>query len=493
MVNSPSNQIVKNIFYLTTGQILNLILSFISITFAARMLGVNEFGKFGYLLAIVTVLSKIVDLGFSSIVFRELSIKRNSFEMLNLALTIRLYIFFIVVVLLNISSVFFSFTLLEIFLLNILFINVIFSSKFVLIRELLDLPFKVNLKMQYPIIATNIDNIILIVLVLLIPFFKDKLSAFVIGYTISNIPGLILMLFFLKKKFNYKFEFNLKLYKWLLKESFPLYGFILLDTIYQQMDVILLKNLVNYHDAGIYSVSIRLVMPLIIFPTAIIHSVFPTLSKNNSSSENNNFLLINMIFKVLFFISFVCALMFFFKASEIITIIYGPKYSLASGPTSILLFSQIFIFYNYFVINLMVAYKKQSLDFFYAILVLVASFGFNILFIPSYSFIGVGIAKLATAFLGFLYAAYILYKTDKKIYLFNKKTIIWAFWAWGFLYLLSFFGLVLFAILGVIVIMVSVFIMKYFCDEEIIFIFNILRKPEWGKKIVKYDIMKIWS
>jgi O-antigen/teichoic acid export membrane protein len=74
-----SNSIVRNLLSITTGQILNLILSFLSITLAARMLGVNDFGNFGYLLAVVSLISKIMDLGFTPIVFRELSINKNNF------------------------------------------------------------------------------------------------------------------------------------------------------------------------------------------------------------------------------------------------------------------------------------------------------------------------------------------------------------------------------------------------------------------------------
>jgi len=171
--NSYSGNLIKNLLSITSGQFLNLFLSFLSITLAARYLGVENFGKFGYLLAVVSVVSKIIDFGFTPIVFRELSISKK-YELLNSAIIFRLLAFFIVAILLNIILFFFNTSLTEQILLNLLLTNSLISARFICVRELLDVPFKVELKMHYPMLFTNIDNIVLFFTVLLLPFYEDS-------------------------------------------------------------------------------------------------------------------------------------------------------------------------------------------------------------------------------------------------------------------------------------------------------------------------------
>ena len=92
MQKNASLKIVKNIFSLTIGQGINLLLNFFSIVLAARYLGVNEFGRFSYLIAIVAIISKIIDFGLAPIVFREVSKTTNDFSIINTALILFIHI-----------------------------------------------------------------------------------------------------------------------------------------------------------------------------------------------------------------------------------------------------------------------------------------------------------------------------------------------------------------------------------------------------------------
>lgn len=485
--NSYSGNLIKNLLSITSGQFLNLFLSFLSITLAARYLGVENFGKFGYLLAVVSVVSKIIDFGFTPIVFRELSISKK-YELLNSAIIFRLLAFFIVAILLNIILFFFNTSLTEQILLNLLLTNSLISARFICVRELLDVPFKVELKMHYPMLFTNIDNIVLFFTVLLLPFYEDKLTLFIVGYVLSNLPGLFLTLFFLHKKFGYFIKINLSSIKYLLKESLPLYGFIVLDALYQQLDVILLKNLSSYHDAGIYSVALRLSTPLLIIPTAIIHTIFPTLSKNFTNSKNDNSFIINLIFKILFILSFSISIVFFFYSKNIILLIFGEKYIFSTTPTTFLLFSQIFIFFNYFVINIFVAINKQSIDFFYSVLILVINTILNILLIPSFSYIGCSWAKLISSFIGFLFLFIIMKRIFKKTYLLDIYFLAWVCLSLVFGYLLSYFNLFVFLPIFIVYILTSVFFVGLIKSDEAEFLIKLLHLES-----LKLKIFNIWS
>ncbi len=489
--NYTSKTLLKNLFSITSGQVVNLAFTFLSITVAARHLGVESFGKFGYLLAIVVIVSKAMDFGFTPIVFRELSINKSDYTLLNTALALRFMAFIFVALVFNAFVFFLNFSYTEIILSDILLINALISSKFICVRELMDVPFKVNFKMHYPMIFTNLDNLILMISVFFIPLFKDRLTYFIIMYAVSNIPGMILMFVYLKKKFNFNITPTLKSYRWLFKESLPIFGFILLDTVYQQMDVILLKNFSSYYDAGVYAAASRLVMPLLIFPTAIIHTIFPLVSKKASDNSTNDNILINLVFKILFLFAAILAYIFLFKNQSFILIVYGKKYIDAGLPTAILLFSQIFFFYNFFIVNLLIAYRKQKYDFIYSALILIVHFVVSVILIPKFSYNGVALSKVIVGVLGFIFTSFILYKTVNKFYLINKTFVIWNVLVLLSLYLLSYLPLVIYGLFAVAAVLIITLILQFFEKHEILFLFERFNKKELGNKIINLRIFNL--
>src|SRR4030042_3535701 len=128
------------------GQGISLILNIFTFILAARFLGVQGFGEFGNLVAIVGILSKVVDYGLGPIVFRESSKNKNANRYLNSAIVIRLIIFLVTVVLLNFICYIIKLSTQEVVILNILSFSIIISTRMANIRELLATPFKVQLK-----------------------------------------------------------------------------------------------------------------------------------------------------------------------------------------------------------------------------------------------------------------------------------------------------------------------------------------------------------
>lgn len=485
--------LIKNLLSITSGQVINLLFTFLSITVAARHLGVENFGKFGYLLAVVVIISKAMDFGFTPIVFRELSVNKNDYSLLNTALALRFIAFIFVAVLFNGVVFFLGFSYTDIILSNILLVNSLISAKFICVRELMDVPFKVNFKMQYPMIFTNLDNLILMISVFFIPLFKDRLTFFIIMYAVSNIPGMILMLIFLKKKFNFSIIPTFKRYKWLIYESLPIFGFIMLDTLYQQMDVVMLKYFSSYYDAGVYAAASRLVMPLLIFPTAIIHTIFPIISRLEDESEDRNNLLINFVFKILFLFAAILAYIFLFKHESFITIVYGKKYLNSGLPTGLLLISQIFFFYNFFIVNLLIAYRKQKYDFVYSALILVVHFMVSIILIKNYTYNGVALGKITAGFIGFLFTTYVLYKHNFKIYLFNKNFVVWNIFTLVSLYFLSGMHWIIYTIFSLILVIFITIISRIFEKDELLFFLGKINKKHIAEKIINSKIFKIYK
>ncbi len=470
MDTSPK-KISKNFISISVSQALSLFLNLIAFGLIARYLTVENFGNFSLLLAIVGILSKIIDLGISPIVFRESSNNVQDPNFLLTALSIRFFVFLIVQIIANIFLFIYNYSYNQIVLFNILMISIIISSKMANFRDLLAIPFKVNLNMFVPSFLTVIDSLVFLSLIIIMPLVKGGLLFLTLAYVFSNFPSFIVLLIILKKNYGFHFTITLNRAKWLLKESVPLAGFVILMSIFQQVDLLLLKELSNSYATGIYSSAIRLVLPLNLIPNALVTTVFPILIRKEIERE----VLTESVYKILFFISITFTIVFAFKAEEFINIVFGQKY-VAAELTSIILFgSQIFMFLNFFSLSVFTADGKQKRNFYYAVILVVVNIMIDILLIPKYLYMGAAVAKLVSAFLGFLYTLYLLRKNKVQFKYFKIRHFMWIVVFSLSVYLLSDLNLFLYLLGTFVVLIISTLITKFFSKKEINYFTQIIK------------------
>lgn len=479
-------KIINNILSITFGKGFDLILNFIAVTIIARYLGASQYGIFTSTVALVFILSKIIDLGFPQIVFRETSSKKEDFSFLNNALSVRILVFLFVVTVYNLVSVVSTIEKSEIIYTNILFLSIIFSAKFQNFRELLEIPFKVHLKMNLVMMFNVLDNLILLVLILSLYFYGGSVLLIVIYYVFSNIPGFIVLLLVLKKKYNYKFRFTLKKSKWLIKESIPLFGAALLFALFQQLDVILLKNFISSYSAGIYSAALRLAMPLGILPLALITTVFPFMVKNKTENVEVVKTVTIIVYKILFISSLFSAVVITFKSEEIIVLIFGVDFIEASIPLVFIFWSYLFIFFNNFAQNILTINNKQKNNFSFSLILLVSNLSVLGLIISSQEATGASIAKLVASVIGF---CYLLYKQiELKIFnnFVSSNIIFWSLAIMGTVYFLKDINIFIYIISFTLISVLYIFIFKVFRKNEFKLLFRLLNEPAWfPQKLIK--------
>lgn len=478
------NKLFRNVLSISLGQSSSLVIQFISLTLVARFLGVEHYGIFNYLLAIAIVISKLTDLGLSPVAFRESS-KTNSDEFVNSAISLRLTALFIIAFFFFFISVVVGFSTMDVILINILLLNVVLSSKFQNIRELVEIPFKVRIISHYPMSVLVLDSLLFLFFVLLIPIFDLGLLYVVITYVISNLPGFFILLYLLKKKCSFSFNFTWGKAKFLWKESLPLMGYVFVIALFQQIDILILKNFVSDFSAGLFAAAARLTMPFNIIPSAIVSSVFPILVNNIRENPTKNYDLIKFINKLLFFISFALASLFVFKADEVINFVFGSAYKNSSNPSIYLFISQIFFFYNFFNVDLLIAYGKQKFTLYYAVAMLLSYFLFAFLLIPHYSYTGAAVAKLCAIIFGSLILSYIISLLKIKVFFISWEVIVACITLLVVFFLLANLHIVLYSILAIIFLIVIPLIFKFFSDYEILSLFRLINKETWGVKLLR--------
>lgn len=100
------------------------------------------------------------------------------------------------------------------------------------------------------------------------------------GSIITNLVILILTIFFTQKIISIKPQINREYLLKIVKHSFP-YGLsIILSAMYFKIDIILLSQLTDYHQTGIYGVPLKIMEIISVIPVFFMNASLPTLTEN---------------------------------------------------------------------------------------------------------------------------------------------------------------------------------------------------------------------
>ena len=482
-----TTKVSRNVSSIFIGRGAEMLITLVSVTLIARNLGVEQYGLFSTIVALTVLLSKFIDIGFAPIVFRETSKKDATFDILNTAFTLRTILVLGLFVVFNGLSGLTNLSSKEILLSNILFLNIIFSSKYMNFRELLEVLFKVNLNMFNVMLLNSIDSIFLLVFVFLMPYVGGGIEYLVIVYVAANIPGFILLIIFLSKKYCYRFSFSFKHGYWLVKESIPLFGTVILTTAFQQLDVLLLRSLDSEYSVGLYSAALRLTVPLSIIPQALITTIFPLIVRGREMGSTSTMPATRLVYKILFLFSFAISFIITFKAEHIIRLIFGGEYAKAYLPMTILFWSILFTYFNTFTLNLLTVYNKQKYNFFGTLLIVVVQVVLVIILTKFYSYTGVAVARVAAGAVGTIFFIFILRGIGIEFNFFSIRVTKWLFPLVIGVVALSFIPFYAYLPLALILTVVLTLKVKYFSPEEIGLILRAINFDSWKSRFKNYQ------
>jgi O-antigen/teichoic acid export membrane protein len=229
-------------------------------------------------------------------------------------------------------------------------------------------------------------------------------------------------------------------------------------------------------------------MPLSIIPGAIVTTVFPILVKKMSDKVSSDYLS-NLVVKLLYVIAFVIAAVFTFEADSLTNLVFGKQYISTALPASILYWSQIFLFFTYYTLVVLIAKNKQFYNFVYAAIQVVVNIGFNLILIPQYSFLGAALAKLIASFASFVFIVFILIKFGYKPSIGRYKILAWSILLCAGLYVLSYLPALPYLFLSPVLIVIITFTVRLFGKDELIIFFRLLNREEQGKRLIeKYHL-----
>ncbi len=340
-VTGNRKKVLKNIYWAVLGKIINILSGLFVGILVARYLGPENFGLMNYVISYVTLFSILANFGLDNIEIRELSKSNdNKNVILGTAFSIRLAFSIVTILLILITLMLFEsdrFTFLMVMTYSISLImgtlNVIrnyFTS--IVLNE-----YVVKTEITRTIIGASIKIILLV--------YHFSLGWFIIA---SAFDFLLIgggYLFSYRKKIGsiIEWKFDNRIARHLIKESFPLLLSGTAIVIYQRIDQVMIRNMIDNAAVGQFSVASKITEIAIFIPTVIAQTVTPLLVKANHENYDLYLHKRQQFMDIMVWSAFIISLVMSLSAYPVIKILFGVKYIHAIPVLQIMAWKTMFV------------------------------------------------------------------------------------------------------------------------------------------------------
>lgn len=390
---SAKQTIVKNVFWLSVGQIGSRLIRAAIIIYAARLLGAAEYGVFSYVLGLAGFFTIFADLGVSPLMTREIAgrpEKRATYFASALRLKVLLISFTAALIIFaapRFSNIKEATALLPFVALLMMFDN---------LRDFIFAYFRGIEKMEREAFLTVIMNSAIALFGFIILRFYQTAGALLFSYIASVGILSIAAFYFIKDIIKGVFKnFDKEIFRQIFRDSWPLAFTGLFGIFMLNVDVVMLGWLKGATEVGYYSASQRVVQLLYTLPAIIASAVFPAAARMIKQKELDKAAVLNeKSITALYFIAIPLAIGGVVLSNPIISFLFGNEYLPASASFQILIASVLIQFPSAVLGGLIMAYNQQKKLIKYAALGSISNVVFNALFIPIWGIAGSAIATL---------------------------------------------------------------------------------------------------
>ena len=386
MSESVGATIMKNTASLIFGRLVSRIFLFFLMIYAARVLGVEKYGVFSYALALVTLLSVVMDLGISRYMVQQLSrdpAKILSFVGGSLSVKAVLVICGIALIMgigiimhrdhetLLIMLVLGGYTALD--SLSVSFTSILQAMQ----------------RMGYQAILVSISNVVMALAGFICLYLKPNVLLFSTIFIFGGLLRLSLVACCCIRMYGWpKWTIDPAFCIKLLRKGIPFCLVAAFVTIYYYIDTIILSVYSGDAVVGYYNAAYRFLEAPLFLIAGLTTAIFPAASKLYVKDKARLQAIVATGFqKVLVFASLISLTIAFFS-DELISIFYGSAYQESSVVLSILVLSVAIIMPSTILGTTVRAVDKQIVSAWVTGIGAALNVGLNLVFIPRYSLLG---------------------------------------------------------------------------------------------------------
>jgi len=403
-----ANSILKNSLFLMGGNLGNYLLTFFNTVIITRYLGPQNYGKYTFVLSIVTMVVVLWNFGLGVLLTRDVSrepAKVNQYVSGVIAIKNSLALVTIIIMVALLRYLNYDFLIMKsvlIFSLATYFtcMSAIFESVFSAFRRmefnsLLSLLRPVFLFIALSIIVTMSGDIVDI-------FFCQLIASFLV---------FIVSFIFVKKFAQPRLSFDIRLIFVLIKNGFPFLMISVVHIVLFKIDHIMISTIVGDEALGLYGAAYTLLEIIItFFPMLIVTSAYPVLSDLYKNDKHSMLKIFHVLFKNLLVIGIPASCGIVLLGREIIVVIYGNEYLEAGRLLSILGCSIWVSFISLLMAWTLTAMDKQHLVLITNLLFMIVNITTNLYAIRVFGASGAAVTTCICSLGGFIVLFFFLVK-----------------------------------------------------------------------------------
>ena len=335
-------KIIRNIGWLYFERIVTIIFKFLIGIYIVRYLGAESFGKISYSIGFIGLFSAAAKLGLDSIVVRNI-VKEAELtpKILGTAFVLKLISSLITVIFIAFSVWLLNDDLQIRWITIILAFTLVFDS-----LETVDFWFQSQVESKpiaiiksLQLLFSSLGKLGLILLKSpLLPFAWIYLAASVFKAIGTN------WVYWKRKQSIFSWKFDRSMAVEMFQDSYPLIFSGVMIAIYVNIDQVMLGNLTNSQEVGIYAAAVRFSEIWYFIPMSICSSVFPAIIRAKQRSEGEYNAKIQQLYDFMAWIALIIVIPMTFLANPLVELLLGNEYGAAGNILALHIWAGPFVF-----------------------------------------------------------------------------------------------------------------------------------------------------
>jgi len=385
---------VQNIYWAVLGKVVNTFGALVVAIFVARYLGPEQYGLMNYVISYVLLFTIIATFGLDNIIIRELSKNPdNKGLILGTSFIVRLVLAVFTVVLILITLLLFEadqFTKIMI----MAYSSTLLINCFTLIRNY----FTAIVYNEYVVKSEISRTFIGVLIKVFLLYIHASLAWFIIATAFDAflVAGGYILSYKKKVGIFSTWSFDRSFCKYLIIESFPLMLSGTAVIVYQRIDQVMIKNMIDNTAVGYFSVAARITEIILFLPATITQTVTPMLNRMLQKNPDRYEVKKQQFVNYVVWISIITCLLVTVFSYPLIRFSFGNKYIAAVAVLQIMAWKGVGMALSSSSGQLIILEGIQKYAFIRNVFGVIICITMNWILIPKYGIIGSAWASIIT-------------------------------------------------------------------------------------------------
>tara|TARA_Y100000590_G_scaffold470726_1_gene668663 strand:- start:130997 stop:132253 length:1257 start_codon:yes stop_codon:yes gene_type:complete len=412
------------VIWLGLEKVLRILFSLVATFFVARELGAEKFGALNYIFGLVLITSTIANLGFDSLLVREVSLQEFSKRKLVIScFKIKSIVIFVGIAFLALFMSYLDPSPLEKSLF-IPFVLVLFLSAF----QVFEFYFLAVTESRLSVSAYFWGGILANLGKIIGLYFGVDLVFIAYMYVLEYfVSGFLMYFYFYKNTSEDSKEIKEGTIKAILMDSLPLVLAGVSVMIYMKIDQIMLRSFLGLREVGEYSAAVKLSEGIYFIPVVIVGSYFSKWVKEYKFGDDY-LRSVEKVVSFLMLVAFSYMSFIWIFGDYVVNILYGDQYLKTAEILRLHTISAFFVFLGVVSSKVLILKNLEKIVFYMSLIGAALNICLNLYFIPNFGGEGAAVATILSYFFSGYFCLFFFRSTRKIAFRISKSIFpIWLF------------------------------------------------------------------